>query len=228
MKKLFGIIAALFVTASAFAGGYKGDFQLNFGAGFDSLKLESKDFIYPAIHEKRIMETGFFEINLETWHVFGSGDVFNFGFMVAFEEGLGGTTKYESDNNSTKTVAEPDERALAYKSALFIAPAFTFTLGDVVRFNVAPGLSILFAEAGSILIDDLIFSGTTAIGPGIEVQAKFCPNAHVSPVIGYRFTANFSNKFEMTNLDLNESVTLDADSIVTLTNSFTVGISWNW
>lgn len=231
MKKLFGIIAALFVTASAFADGYKGDFQLNFGAGFESMTAEKS-----VAYGKGTMgiDTGLFMLNLETWHVFGSSDVFKFGFMAALNEGLGGTTKWEvNDPVNGKFVANDEDRFLSYKFELFLAPAFSFFIGDTVRFNVAPGLSILFADAGSFMYEGLYgqeasILGISAVGPGIEIQAKFCPNAHVSPVIGYRFTANFTDSITSTSTEDSSISTKTCDSVVLLSNTFTLGISWNW
>lgn len=231
MKKLFGFIAALFVSTAAFAGGYKGDFQLNFGAGFESMTAEKS-----VAYGKGTMgiDTGLFMLNLETWHVFGSSDVFKFGFMAALNEGLGGTTKWEvNDPVNGKFVANDEDRFLSYKFELFLAPAFSFFIGDTVRFNVAPGLSILFADAGSFMYEGLYSQeasilGISAIGPGIEIQAKFCPNAHVSPVIGYRFTANFTDSITSTSTEDSSISTKTCDSVVLLSNTFTLGISWNW
>ncbi|MBQ0002511.1 MAG: hypothetical protein KBT21_03140 [Treponema sp.] len=233
MKKFFGLMAALIVSASAFAGGYKGDFQLMLGAGFDSIsavgKIANQD-------SKTTVETGLFTMNLETWHVFGSNDVFKFGFMFALDEGIGGTMSVKSYING-KFAEKADKTGIAARTGMFIAPAFSFFLGNAVRFNVAPGLSILFADLGSVTETYYgyrrtetyeNFIGVTAVGPGIEIQAKFVPNAKVSPVIGYRFAANFAQDFYNLNSRTSSSTTTKADSVVVLTNTIQLGISWNW
>lgn len=226
MKKLLSLMAALFVSTAAFAGGYKGDFQLNFGAGFDTITTNEKDSGFDV---KTKMESGLFTMDFETWHVFGSNDVFKIGFMVGYDFGLGGTMNIEYITPLGSSKLESNERFIAIRTGLFIAPAFSFFIGDVVSFNVAPGLSILLADVVSYIhpiSNDLLISGISAVGPGVEVQAKFCPNARVSPVLSYRFTANFTKNISTTNGEVTQKST--CDSIIALTNTFKVGISWNW
>lgn len=225
MKKIISlIIAASLFSGFAFAKTYKGDIQLNFGGSGDVIKMNKDSYDFKS-------ESGMFEFDIQTWHLFGINDVFSVGFMAGSNFGIGATTKMKYDIDGGTIDCDKDDLALALNYNFLLGPAVGFDLGKVVRFNLAAGFDWGFnfvskknAEDDSEL--NVIYFGPAGIGT--EVQAKFLPKAKVSPVVTYRLTADFTDRAYTYDSKENEHDDTKVDSISILNNAFTVGISFNW
>lgn len=224
MKKIISlIIAASLFSGFAFAKTYKGDIQLNFGGSGDYIEL--KDTFDGKI------ESGMFEFDIQTWHLFGINDVFSVGFMAGINSGIGATTKMETEGVDIENVYPNLEHALALHYNFLVGPAVGFDLGKVVRFNLAAGFDWGLNFASTKYKDDeseLRVAYFVPAGIGTEVQAKFLPKAKVSPVVTYRLTADFTDRAYTYDSKENEHDDTKVDSISILNNAFTVGISFNW
>ncbi len=224
MKKIISlIIAASLFSGFAFAKTYKGDIQLNFGGSGDYIEL--KDTFDVKI------ESGMFEFDIQTWHLFGINDVFSVGFMAGINSGIGATTKMETEGVDIEDSPAGLEHALALHYNFLVGPAVGFDLGKVVRFNLAAGFDWGLNFASAKYKDDeseLSVSYFIPAGIGTEVQAKFLPKARVSPVVTYRLTADFTDRAYTYDSKEKEHDDTKVDSISILNNAFTVGISFNW
>lgn len=224
MKKIISlIIAASLFSGFAFAKAYKGDLQLNFGGSGDYIELKD------TFDEK--IESGMFEFDIQTWHLFGINDVFSIGFMAGINSGIGATTKMETEGVDIEDYNPNLEHALALHYNFLVGPAVGFDLGKVVRFNLAAGFDWGLNFASTKYKDDeskLQVSYFVPAGIGTEVQAKFLPKARVSPVVTYRLTADFTDRAYYYDSKEKEHDDHKMDSISILNNAFTVGISFNW
>lgn len=224
MKKIISlIIAASLFSGFAFAKTYKGDIQLNFGGSGDYIELKDN-------FDGKI-ESGMFEFDIQTWHLFGISDVFSVGFMAGINSGIGATTKMETEGVDIEDFNPALEHALALHYNFLVGPAVGFDLGKVVRFNLAAGFDWGLNFASVKYKDDeseLKVSYFIPAGIGTEVQAKFLPKARVSPVVTYRLTADFTDRAYSYDSKENEHDDTKFDSISILNNAFTVGISFNW
>ena len=225
MKKIISlIIAASLFSGFAFAKTYKGDIQLNFGGSGDIINVNKDSF------DSKI-QSGMFEFDIQTWHLFGINDVFSVGFMAGINSGIGATTKMETEGVDIEDVYPNLEHALALHYNFLIGPAVGFDLGKVVRFNLAAGFDWGLNFASVKYKDDeseLKVSYFVPAGIGTEVQAKFLPKAKVSPVVTYRLTADFTDRAYSYDSKENEHDDTKVDSASILNNAFTVGISFNW
>lgn len=223
MKKLFTIIAAAFVfTTAAFAkGSYAGDVQLHFGFATDT-------FTPTNIIVAEKPTSALFTADLSTTHLWGNSQFIKFGFTVDFDLGLGGTI--------TASNSSVGENHIAFKSNMLIGPCIGIKLGNVVRFDITPGISVIecdFFTNYDETASKLTLIGATAIGPALEVKAKFAPNAVFSPIIGYRFSANFttfllSGTYTVKTDTGSGTIDVPAKSMMIFTNSFYLGFGWNW
>ncbi len=221
MKKIITfILAATLLSSFAFAKKYKGDLQLNFGGSAEQTKAEHDNVDIKA-------ESGMFEFDVQTWHLFGINDWFSVGFMGGINSGLGGTTKLEQAGIDCQT-----DLSVAAHMDFLVGPAVGFDVGNVVRFNVATGLDFGFfnmyscedAEDSS----NLTVTYCSPVGFGFQGQAKFLPNAKVSPVVSYRITSDFGSKMYTYDQDENETDDWSVDSLNVVNSAFTVGVSFNW
>ncbi|MDD5811289.1 MAG: hypothetical protein PUD17_04215 [Treponema sp.] len=214
MKKFLSIIAAAFVLSTAvFAkDSYEGDIQLHFGFSTDNFNIinsvpNAEDNIY----------SGLFDFEIATTHVWGENSVVKVGFTVDFNSGIGGTINASSNVENNR---------FALKYDLFVGPTFAFTLGNVVRLDVTPGVSLVgcdFFFYFDNVNDNFTTLGTSAIGPGAEVKIKFAPSSRFSPVVGFRFAASFSS-FLVYGSSENKPV----DNLLIFTNTWFLGFGWNW
>lgn len=225
MKKIiFLIIAASLFSGFAFAKTYKGDIQLNFGGSGDIINVNKDSF------DAKI-QSGMFEFDIQTWHLFGINDVFSVGFMAGINSGIGATTKWELEDTDIEDLMPDQELALALHYNFLVGPAVGFDLGKVVRVNLTAGFDWGFNFVSTKYKDDeseLKVSYFVPAGIGTEVQAKFLPKARVSPVVTYRLTADFTDRAYTYDSKENERDDTKMDSISILNNAFTVGISFNW
>lgn len=214
MKKFLLILTAVFITSTAaFAkGSYTGDVQLHFGFSSDAFSVNNS---IPTSGDNIV--SGLFDFGVSTTHLWGESNYAKVGFTVDFNSGMGGTINASGNTNT-------DRFALKYD--MFVGPTFAFILGDAVRLDVTPGASIIAYDM-FIYYDNVnneyTTLGTSAIGPGVEVKAKFAPSSRFSPVVGYRFTASFS-RFLVYGSSKNEPV----DNMVIFTNTWYAGFGWNW
>lgn len=224
MKKIISlIIAASLFSGFAFAKTYKGDLQLNFGGSGDIINVKDDVDLKS--------ESGMFEFDIQTWHLFGINDVFSVGFMAGINSGIGATTKWELEDTDIEDLMPDQELALALHYNFLVGPAVGFDLGKVVRFNLTAGFDWGFNFVSTKYKDDeseLKVSYFVPAGIGTEVQAKFLPKARVSPVVTYRLTADFTDRAYTYDSKENERDDTKMDSISILNNAFTVGISFNW
>lgn len=234
MKKFFGIAAAVMLCAtSAFASGsYAGDCQLLFGAGYDLTEMTFKN-------DKTDFNNGLIMMSFATHHLWGSSDFFKFGFMASFDGGAGMITKYKVNGVDVSK----GDRFIGVKSGMMFGPCIGLGFGNAFRLNVTPGVSLLWCEGASKVDRDnskLFAEGTIAAGLGLDVQAKFAPKSKVSPILGYRYTVNFSQIWANSEANLkyldrcsskhNNSKT-DAkfvDKVSIHSHTAYCGISWNW
>lgn len=226
MKKIFGLVAAVLLCATtAFAkGSYAGDAQLMMGAGFDTTQMKLRG-------DKTDMDSGLFLLNFTTHHLWGTSDFLKIGFTGSFEGGIGGTTKFAVNGME----ASSDDRFIGARYAMFFGPCVGIGFGNLVRFNITPGFSML-CELGSVADHDAgtaTFYCTPALGFGIDLQAKFFPKAVVSPVVAYRYTANYSKAWAQATVKLDDYESEpdhkeNAANVIAQSHSFYVGISWNW
>lgn len=221
MKKIISlIIAASLFSGFAFAKTYKGDLQLNFGGSGDVIKMNKDSYDLKS-------ESGMFEFDIQTWHLFGINDVFSVGFMAGSNLGIGATTKMKYDT----TDCDKDDLALALNYNFLLGPAVGFDLGKVVRFNLTAGFDWGFNFVSQKNPTDDSELNAIYFGPagiGTEVQAKFLPKARVSPVVTYRLTADFTDRAYYYDSKENKHDDQKVDSVSILNNAFTVGISFNW
>lgn len=220
MKKIISlIIAASLFSGFAFAKTYKGDLQLNFGGSGDVINVQDDVDLK--------MESGMFEFDIQTWHLFGINDVFSVGFMAGSNLGIGATTKIKIGTED----CDKDDLALALNYNFLLGPAVGFDLGKVVRFNLTAGFDWGFNfvsqknQADDSELNAIYFGPA---GIGTEVQAKFLPKAKVSPVVTYRLTADFTDRYYTYDSKENKHDDKKVDSVSILNNAFTVGISFNW
>lgn len=225
MKKIISaFIAASLFSGFAFAKTYKGDIQLNFGGSGDIINVNEDS------HDSKI-QSGMFEFDIQTWHLFGINDVFSVGFMAGINSGIGATTKWQVEDQDLEAVLPDQELALALHYNFLVGPAVGFDLGKVVRFNLAAGFDWGLSFVSTKYKDDeseLNVSYFVPAGIGTEVQAKFLPKARVSPVVTYRLTADFTDSAYTYDSKEKEHDDHKMDSISILNNAFTVGISFNW
>lgn len=224
MKKIISlIIAASLFSGFAFAKTYKGDIQLNFGGSGDIINVKD-DFDIKT-------ESGMFEFDIQTWHLFGINDVFSVGFMAGSNLGIGATTKMKYDTPAGSIDCDKDDLALALNYNFLLGPAVGFDLGKVVRFNLTAGFDWGFNFVSQKNKTDDSELNAIYFGPagiGTEVQAKFLPKAKVSPVVTYRLTADFTDRAYTYDSKEKEHDDKKVDSASILNNAFTVGISFNW
>lgn len=221
MKKIITfILAASLLSSFAFAKNYKGDLQLNFGGSAEQMKAEKDSVDYKA-------ESGMFEFDVQTWHLFGINDWFSVGFMGGINTGLGSTTKLEQSGFDC-----PTDLSVAAHMDFLVGPAVGFTLGDVVRFNVTTGLNLGFFNMYSCENQEdssnLMVTYCSPVGFGFQGQAKFLPNAKVSPVVSFRVTSDAASKLYKYDQSENETDDWSVDSLNVVNSAFTVGVSFNW
>ncbi|MGN0740963.1 MAG: hypothetical protein ACI4LX_12410 [Treponema sp.] len=225
MKKVIGAVLSLFLMAgAAFADLYSGDFQLHLGAGIDAATVKKDSSASSELNAVAV------DFDLSTCHLFGFNDVFSLGFIVDFGFGVGGVTKIANiDNGETKSVPSGN-LSMAFHLNGLIGPAVGFKLGKVVKFDIGAGLAYGFSmmaaeydtnDDGTKESSVLFFGG---LGFGTEVQVKFFPESHVSPIIGYRFILIPSKSY----VDLQNQVEVKCDSVNYINNRFYLGISFNW
>lgn len=220
MKKIITFILAASVLSSfAFAKNYKGDLQLNFGGSAEQMKAEKDSVDYKA-------ESGMFEFDVQTWHLFGINDWFSVGFMGGINTGLGSTTKLEYG------IYDAKDLSVAAHMDFLVGPAVGFTLGDVVRFNVTTGIDFgffnMYSRENPEDSSNLIVTYCSPVGFGFQGQAKFLPNAKVSPVVSFRVTSDAASKLYTYDQSENETDDTSVDSLNVVNSAFTVGVSFNW
>lgn len=222
MKKLLTILFALslFCTSAFTKENYKGDVQLHFGVDFDFTQFNVQNLI---------TDNNSFIINADvsTTHLWGSNPVLKFGFMVDYYLGFGSSTK-----NSAYT--SDDKASISFNTGMFVGPCFGFNFGNALRLDLTPGISLVALNLDSYhnsVLSEYRFTGTTAAGIGLDLKAKFTPNSAVSPVIGYRYTANFATAFFQYTYDgssSNAATLISAKEVILQQHYIYAGISWNW
>lgn len=221
MKKIITLILAVSLLSSfAFAKNYKGDLQLNFGGSAEQMNGEKDKVDFKG-------ESGMFEFDVQTWHLFGINDWFSVGFMGGINMGLGSTTKLEVFG-----IDGTGDLSVAAHMDFLLGPAVGFTIGDVVRFNVTTGLDLgffnMYSREDPTDSSNLITAYCSPVGFGFQGQAKFLPNAKVSPVVSYRITSGAASKLYTYDQGENETNDWSADSLNVVNSAFTVGVSFNW
>lgn len=217
MKKIIGILVSLSVLAgAAFAKvNYIGDVQLHLGVGIDSTNIEDVSEIK--------FSSVVFDIDAASWNLFGLNDMFSVGFMAGLGGGFGGCTEVTVEGREL----DMDRNAFSFRG--LVGPAAGIDIGDIVRVNVACGLS--FGVISFVDPDDSDDSMTMGgVGFGLEAQAKLFPAKRFSPVAGYRFSFIGSDKYTSKYTDDigSHEKDVEVDSIMHYNNEIYIGASFNF
>lgn len=216
MKKIIGIMVSLGVMAgAAFAKvNYMGDVQLHLGVGIDATNIKITDDM-----EQKAASAAF-DIDVASWNLFGLNDMLGVGFMVGLGGGFGGCTKTTAESGGF-SYEDTDPNTSAFSFRGLVGPAVGINVGDIVRVNVALGLS--FGVMNLVFKDNNDMSLTVGgVGFGAEAQAKLFPNKRFSPVAGYRFAFIGSDKVTVDGDDN------DVDSAKYFNNEIYVGAAFNF
>lgn len=225
MKKIIGIMVSLSVMAgAAFAKvNYMGDVQLHLGVGLDATNV--KQSMSGADIEMKASSAAF-DIDVASWNLFGLNDMLGVGFMVGLGGGFGAVTNQEvtvSFMGQEQTVdSDSDMNAFSFRG--LVGPAVGINVGDIVRVNVALGLS--FGVISFVDKDDDYSTTMGGVGFGAEAQAKLFPKKRFSPVAGYRFAFIGSDKY--TSKDGSDEEDIDADPAMHFNNEIYVGAAFNF
>lgn len=220
MKKIIGIMVSLSVMAgAAFAKvNYMGDVQLHLGVGIDATNIKITDDM-----EQKAASAAF-DIDVASWNLFGLNDMLGVGFMVGLGGGFGGCTKTSMDDGRF-SYEDTDPNTSAFSFRGLVGPAVGINVGEIVRVNVALGLS--FGVVSLVNKDDSDFADTMGgVGFGAEAQAKLFPKKRFSPVAGYRFAFIGSDKY--TYKHGSDEVDIDVDSAMHFNNEIYVGAAFNF
>ena len=196
---------------------YSGDIQLHGGLGTSS---------FDADRATEELDSFLFTFDIESWHLFKVSDAFSAGFMVSMDSALGTTEKVE-------IMGQEGDYGLTGEFSCNFGPAFAFTLGKVCRLGLTAGfdagvqISHPYADYDSESEAEISFAGA---GFDLGFQAKFVPESHVSPVVGWRYYKLYANEYDF-KMTINDSVIEDATykDDCNITNSiFYAGVSFNW
>lgn len=223
MKKIIGIMVSLSVMAgAAFAKvNYMGDVQLHLGVGIDATNIE---ILVEGANAKLKYSSAAFDIDVASWNLFGLNDMLGVGFMVGLGGGFGGCTKTTAESEGF-SYEDTDPNISAFSFRGLVGPAVGINVGEIVRVNVALGLS--FGVMNLVLKDNNDESWTVGgVGFGAEAQAKFFPKKRFSPVAGYRFSFIGSDKY--TVKDGSDEEDIDVDSAMHFNNEIYVGAAFNF
>lgn len=162
--------------------------------------------------------------------------------MVGFDGGYGATTNINSKLKVNGNTISDDTLDSQFLSAaahfgILVGPAIGVKLGKVVRFDATAGLYVMCLQ-GYEINDGAQNSNrtftwftTSGVGFGAEVQAKFFPDAVVSPLVGYRYNCAFSDSFYTIVKAPGAgrySTYSSADSVIIGAGTVYVGVSINW
>lgn len=125
MKKIISVLFAAFLLAGpVFAEKkYSGDVQILNGFSIDEYQLKNET----------VTNAGslLFDLSVESWHFFKINSVFNVGFMVGINVGIGGTTSFKTNSYS----APQDSLGVACHINAITGSAIALSVKDVVRFK---------------------------------------------------------------------------------------------
>lgn len=236
MKKLLTCVLATFVMAgTAFSKGfYNGDIQIHLGLGLDDVSVEQASISQTVTGNSLVWSA-----DLETWHIFNLNDVFGLGFMAGFNGGFGQPQRITVKVGNSTTSLDADGNSLAGRFNFMVGPAIGITCGNVVRFDVAFGLNAGFGIVSAKQTVNVGYSSTSTVnsytisgvGFAAEIQAKFCPKAVVSPIIGYRFSSLFADSVSYYNYyggGSGTTITLNNVKASYMANDIYFAISFNW
>lgn len=229
MKKFLGIAAAIFLCSGfAFAKvNYNGDIQLRTGFGFDTTNAKYTDGTFEHM-------STLFTFDVATTHLWGTSEKFKFGFMVAANGSFGGVVRNAYTINGVSHEVSGEDNFIAVRSTSFFGPCFGIMLNDKVQLNIVPGFSTVSCNMASSLdsdTDEVAFYSSTGFGAGIDIQAKFYPNSHFSPVVGYRYSFNYAPQYTLTTgkiFDDTEKEKIAAYYVLSHFNTLYLGVSFNW
>lgn len=230
MKKIIGIMVSLSVMAgAAFAKvNYMGDVQLHLGVGIDATNIKMPGSLLdpgvPAWTKGELKVPSIaFDIDVASWNLFGLNDMLGVGFMIGVGGGFGGSSEVKRSMSGLTETLDVDESAFSFRG--LIGPAVGINIGEIVRVNVALGLS--FGVMNLVLKDNNDESLTVGgVGFGAEAQAKLFPNKRFSPVAGYRFAFIGSDKVTLKSDTV--EIDVDVDSAMHFNNEIYVGAAFNF
>lgn len=210
------------MAGAAFAKvNYMGDVQLHLGGGIDATNIKQSE---GRVDVEVKNSSAAFDIDVASWNLFGLNDMLGVGFMVGLGGGFGGCTKTTVEGEGF-SYEDTDPNISAFSFRGLVGPAVGINVGDIVRVNVALGLS--FGVVSLVNKDDSDFADTMGgVGFGAEAQAKLFPNKRFSPVAGYRFAFIGSDKY--TSKNGSDEVDIDADSVMHFNNEIYVGAAFNF
>lgn len=212
------------MAGAAFAKvNYMGDVQLHLGVGIDATNIkQSEGGMDIEVKES----SAAFDIDAASWNLFGLNDMLGVGFMVGLGGGFGAATnqKVTASFGGHEETEEGDPEMNAFSFRGLVGPAVGINVGDIVRVNVALGLS--FGVISFVDKDDDYSTTMGGVGFGAEAQAKLFPTKRFSPVAGYRFSFIGSDKY--TVKDGSDEEDIDVDSAMHFNNEIYVGAAFNF
>lgn len=216
MKKIFTIFIVLLFAGSLYAKeNYKGDIQLRTGIGGGLISIDQT----PSTNFQSSLTGLVGEVC--TTHLFKLNSVLSLGFSANFSFGLLKTNWARVRVKSSNLKTDLPNCGNGFSFDVLTGPTFAVQCGKVVRFDFTTGLAV-GSVASTVNNSAYITSG---IGVGFDVKAKFIPNSVVSPLIGYRMSWTFKDKYDYMTSNGTKSVT--ADNVSTFDNIY-AGISINW
>lgn len=194
MKKLSVLVVALFLmTSSIYAKGkYSGDVQVHAGA--------SLDYQGGMGYVDSLSLIG--NMDIQNWNLFELNDDVSVGFFLSLDGGAG---KYLMRKNTSVSIytgvveqsfTDSEKLKAGFSFSMMFGPAISFKVGNTAKINIGAGLVVNFIEILSMVEDTGYYGGGVkdyfenyaSLGFGFDVNAKFCPDSKVSPVVGYRFS----------------------------------------
>lgn len=225
IKKTITFVAIIAITiTSAFS--YNGDVQLHTGYRGGISKADFPNDVY-----NMEITSHAIEFDIENWNLFGSGNVFSWGFMEGVSFFVGGISNVDIDEVSFNGRDSSAILGINY----YMAPALALTFGNVMKVQTAVGFTFGFYGLSPMYDDEIEnYIVPVVYGAMAEMQAKLFPHTRVNPMLGFRYSyTRAESYYYREKIKRNYYYTSDDDATIKepfFMHSFSIylGIAINW
>lgn len=224
MKKFFSVFAlSIILISGTFAKNiYSGDIQANIGYSFGLLKLTQTEY---GIDVKTKMNSNLFNASVQTYQLFNLNNSIALGGHFGATFGVGKTTKVSATAGNITLSQDIEDNTTSFFHFM-VGPAAGFSVGNVLKLNIAFGADFSFGEKIEYKNQNASFGLSPSVGLYVDVQGKLFPKTFFSPIIGYRFES--FNPTERFNTFENTKTTTAIKSGEFSVNTIYIGCSINW